>query len=69
MDFISPAVIKKIAAKYGFVFKKGLGQNFLTSQSVLEDIADAAEIEECGVLEVGPGFGVLTNELAKRAIK
>lgn len=69
MDFISPAVIKKIAAKYGFVFKKGLGQNFLTSQLVLEDIADAAEIEECGVLEVGPGFGVLTNELAKRAKK
>lgn len=69
MDFISPAVIKKIAANYGFVFKKGLGQNFLTSQEILEEIADAAEIDGRGVLEIGPGFGVLTNELAKRAGK
>lgn len=69
MDFISPAVIKRIAAKYGFVFKKGLGQNFLSSQEVLEDIAAAAEISDSGVLEIGPGFGVLTNELAKRAKK
>lgn len=69
MEFISPAVIKKTAAKYGFVFKKGLGQNFLSSQEVLEDIADAAEICGEGVIEIGPGFGVLTNELAKRAEK
>lgn len=69
MDFISPAQIKKIASRYGFVFKKGLGQNFLSSQSVLEEIADAAEIENKGVMEIGPGFGVLTNELAKRARK
>ena len=69
MDFISPAVIKRIAEKYDFQFKKGLGQNFLTSQEVLEEIADAAEIDGGGVLEIGPGFGVLTNELAKRAEK
>lgn len=69
MDFISPAVIKSIAEKYDFQFKKGLGQNFLTSQEVLEEIADAAEIDGGGVLEIGPGFGVLTNELAKRAEK
>ena len=41
MDFISPAVIKSIAEKYDFQFKKGLGQNFLTSQEVLEEIAAA----------------------------
>ncbi len=69
MEFISPAVIKRIAAKYGFVFKKGLGQNFLSSQEALEKIADAAEISGEGVIEIGPGFGVLTNELAKRAKK
>lgn len=69
MDFISPTEIKRIASKYGFVFKKGLGQNFLSSQSVLEDIAMASEIENEGVIEIGPGFGVLTNELAKRAKK
>ena len=69
MDLTSAAVIKSIAAKYDFRFKKGLGQNFLTSQAVLEEIADAAEIDGGGVLEIGPGFGVLTNELAKRADK
>lgn len=69
MDFISPAEIKRIAQRYGFVFKKGLGQNFLSSQEVLEEIAEAAEIEGGGVIEIGPGFGVLTNELAKRAEK
>lgn len=69
MDFISPAVIKRIAADYGFQFKKGLGQNFLSSQEVLEEIADAAQIYGKGVLEIGPGFGVLTNELAKQAEK
>lgn len=69
MDFISPSVIKRIASKYGFVFKKGLGQNFLSSQDVLEEIAIAAEIDDGGVIEIGPGFGVLTNELAKRAKK
>ncbi len=69
MEFISPAIIKRIAQNYGFVFKKGLGQNFLTSQEILEEIADAAEIDGRGVLEIGPGFGVLTNELAKRAGK
>ena len=69
MDFISPSVIKRIASKYGFVFKKGLGQNFLSSQDVLEEIAIAAEIDDSGVIEIGPGFGVLTNELAKRAKK
>ncbi len=69
MDFISPSVIKRIASKYGFVFKKGLGQNFLSSQDVLEEIAISAEIDGNGVIEIGPGFGVLTNELAKRAKK
>lgn len=69
MEFISPDLIKRIAQKYDFTFKKGLGQNFLTSQEVLEEIADAAEIDGGGVLEIGPGFGVLTNELAKRAGK
>lgn len=69
MELTSPRVIKQIAADYGFVFKKGLGQNFLTSQSILEEIAEAADIEDRGVLEIGPGFGVLTNELCKKAKK
>ena len=63
MDFISPSVIKRIASKYGFVFKKGLGQNFLSSQDVLEEIAIAAEIDDSGVIEIGPGFGCLQTSL------
>ena len=51
------------------MFKKGLGQNFLSSKSVLEEIAAAAEIDNEGVIEIGPGFGVLTHELAMRAKK
>lgn len=63
-ELTSPKIIKQIAARYGFTFSKGLGQNFLTDKSVLEDIAAAADISG-GVLEIGPGFGVLTQELAQ----
>lgn len=68
MDLTSPKVIKNIQSRFGFTFKKGLGQNFLTSPAVLEDIVDAAEIDG-GVIEVGPGFGVLTRELSAAADK
>ena len=68
MDLTSPRTIRSIQKKFGFTFKKGLGQNFLTSQNVLEEIVDSAEIDS-GVIEVGPGFGVLTSELAKNSDK
>lgn len=68
MDLTSPKTIKSIQTQFGFTFKKGLGQNFLTSRAVLEDIADAAEAED-GVLEIGPGFGVLTRELCETSDK
>ena len=68
MDLTSPRTIRSIQEKFGFTFKKGLGQNFLTSQNVLEEIVDSAEIDS-GVIEVGPGFGVLTSELAKNSDK
>lgn len=68
MDLTSPKTIKSIQQKFGFTFKKGLGQNFLTSPDVLDDITDAAEIES-GVIEIGPGFGVLTRELSAAADK
>lgn len=68
MDLTSPRTIRAIQEQFGFTFKKGLGQNFLTSRDVLEKIVDAAEIES-GVMEVGPGFGVLTSELAQNADK
>ena len=49
---------------FGFDFSKGLGQNFLTNPDVLDSIAAAACGTE-GVLEIGPGFGVLTKKLAQ----
>lgn len=49
---------------FGFAFSKGLGQNFLTDAAVLDKIADAASGTE-GVLEIGPGFGVLTKTLSE----
>lgn len=69
MDLTSPKTIKQIREKFGFTFKKGLGQNFLTSSDILEQIAEAAEIDEGGVLEIGPGFGVLTKVLCEYAKK
>ena len=68
MDLTSPRTIRGIQEKFGFTFKKGLGQNFLTSMDILEKIVDAAEIES-GVIEIGPGFGVLTYELAQNSDK
>lgn len=68
MDLTSPKTIKDISNKFNFGFSKGLGQNFLLDKTVLEDIVDAAEISD-GVLEIGPGFGVLTYELAKKSQK
>lgn len=68
MDLTSPRVIRSIQEKFGFTFKKGLGQNFLTSRDVLHEIVEAAEPED-GVIEIGPGFGVLTQELAKSSEK
>lgn len=68
MNLTSPKTIKEICAKFDFKFSKGLGQNFLLDENVLDKIVEAAQIES-GVLEVGPGFGVLTNKLAEKADK
>ncbi len=60
----APAVLKR----YGLRADKSLGQNFLQDDSVLEKIADAAEIlEDDCVLEIGPGLGSLTRYLAVSA--
>lgn len=64
MQLTSVKTVKEIAAMFGFDFSKGLGQNFLLDDNVLENIANAASGTE-GVLEIGPGFGVLTKELSK----
>ena len=68
MDLTSPRMIRDVQNKFGFTFKKGLGQNFLTSRDILTKIVDALENEN-EVLEIGPGFGTLTAALAERMDK
>lgn len=66
----SPAVIKQILAESGFRFSKSLGQNFLISDGVLEDMIYASGIDDTSnVLEIGPGFGTLTQQLCMHAKK
>ncbi|GAE36558.1 16S rRNA (adenine(1518)-N(6)/adenine(1519)-N(6))-dimethyltransferase RsmA [Halalkalibacter akibai] len=69
-DIATPQRTKEILNKYGFSFKKSLGQNFLIDTNILRNIVNAANItESTGVIEVGPGIGALTEQLAKQAKK
>ena len=62
--------IKNLFGKYNFSPKKFLGQNFLISKNILRKIVQAAEISKKDtILEVGPGIGNLTIELAKELAK
>ncbi len=62
--------IKEILKKHGFSFSKSLGQNFLINPAVCPKMAEMSGAKEgTGVIEIGPGIGVLTCELAKRADK
>lgn len=66
----TPLRTRAIMERYGFSFKKGFGQNFLIDSNILDNIADAAGItQEDTVLEIGPGFGALTQVAAERAKK
>ena len=59
-------VMKPLLGAHGFHFSKSMGQNFLTAAWVPSDIADASGADaHTGVLEVGPGIGVLTYELSQ----
>ena len=70
MNLTNLSAIREIADKFGFTFSKSLGQNFLINPSVCPRIAEMGGADEnTGVIEIGAGFGVLTQELAKRAKK
>ncbi len=69
MNLADPKVIAKILKTEDFSFKKSLGQNFLIDETVCPAMAAAAADKNTGVLEIGPGIGVLTKELAKTAKK
>lgn len=69
MNLSDIKTIESLLKKSGFSFKKSLGQNFLIDGSVCPAMAEAACDETTGVLEIGPGIGVLTAELSKCAKK
>lgn len=64
----SPGVILKLLRQHGFQADKNFGQNFLIDANVLASVVNAADIaQQDTVLEIGPGLGVLTRELAQQA--
>ena len=69
MNLADINTVRSLLAKNGFTFKKSLGQNFLINPDVCPAMANAACDSETGVIEIGPGIGVLTRELAKTAKK
>ena len=68
IEIANPTRTRAIMETYGLNFKKSLGQNFLTDVNVLHKIVAAAAISMADdVIEVGPGIGALTEQLAKKA--
>ncbi|MBR4201008.1 MAG: ribosomal RNA small subunit methyltransferase A [Oscillospiraceae bacterium] len=68
LELTDMQVIRALTKRYDFSFSKGLGQNFLIDPEVCPAIAEyGIPAKECGVLEIGTGFGVLTQQLALRS--
>ncbi|MBU5255481.1 16S rRNA (adenine(1518)-N(6)/adenine(1519)-N(6))-dimethyltransferase RsmA [Tissierella praeacuta] len=66
----SPKYIKEILERHGFKFSKSLGQNFLIDGNIVRKIVENGNItSEDYVIEIGPGMGTLTEELALKAKK
>ncbi|MFG3614342.1 16S rRNA (adenine(1518)-N(6)/adenine(1519)-N(6))-dimethyltransferase RsmA [Rummeliibacillus sp. G93] len=69
-DIATPLRTQEILKKYGFSFKKSLGQNFLIDPNILRNIVSHAELtKESAAIEIGPGIGALTEHLARSAGK
>ena len=67
MNLCDIKTIKQIMAMFSLNFRKEFGQNFLTNNMVVEDIADNCCFDaDSTILEIGPGIGSLTRELAQR---
>ena len=70
IDVCDIHVMKPLLQEHGFHFSKAKGQNFLIAPWVPRSIAEDAGVDEsCGVLEIGPGIGPLTQQLCLRAGK
>ena len=66
----SPSQVREVLDRHGFTFSKGLGQNFLIDGNIVRNIVKGAQItKDDYVLEIGPGMGTLTEELALNAKK
>lgn len=64
----SPARTKAILTRYHLVAKKSLGQNFLSDLNILRNIVAAGDVtDHDNVIEIGPGIGALTEQIAKQA--
>ena len=69
-DIATPNKTREILDKYGFSFKKSLGQNFLIDTNILRNIVQHSGVHsESGAIEIGPGIGALTEQLAKNCKK
>lgn len=68
-ELTDPKIIKYLCSKYGFQFAKSMGQNFITDPDVPMTMAQTATENSEGIIEIGPGFGVLTAVLANNAEK
>ena len=69
-DIATPIRTQEILKKYGFSFKKSLGQNFLIDPNILRNIVGHADLtKDSAAIEVGPGIGALTEHLAREAGK
>ncbi|XJZ27368.1 16S rRNA (adenine(1518)-N(6)/adenine(1519)-N(6))-dimethyltransferase RsmA [Bacillota bacterium Lsc_1132] len=69
-DIATPIRTRGILEKYGFSFKKSLGQNFLIDANILKKIVEFAGLtEDTGAIEIGPGIGALTEQLARSSKK
>lgn len=69
-DIATPKRTSEILKEHGFSFKKSLGQNFLIDTNILRNIVHHSKITETsGAIEVGPGIGALTEQVAKVAKK
>ena len=70
MNLCDLDTIRTLLGRHGFHFSKSMGQNFLIDPQVPYDIAASSQADStCGVLEIGPGIGRLSAELARRAGK
>src|SRR5690625_20377 len=67
-EIATPSRTRKILNKYDLSAKKSLGQNFIIDTNILRNIVKTAAVDEnTTVIEVGPGIGALTEQIAKEA--